>query len=69
MTPLLLVILALVFWGLILYILWWGLGKVELGEPLQKIATVILVLATVVIAIGILMGNIQAPPFLEALVR
>ena len=69
MTPLLLVLLALVFWGLIFGILWWGWGKLALGEPFQKIGQVILIIATVFTAIGILLGNVGPPPFLAALIQ
>lgn len=50
----LVLLLTLVVWGLIFYILWWGLGAVALPEPFAKIATVILVVAAVYVAISIL---------------
>ncbi len=46
----------LVICGLILYVLWWALGKIGLPEPFNKIATVLLVLVTVVILINFLLG-------------
>jgi hypothetical protein len=49
------VILGLVFW-----LLWWGLGRIGLPEPFNKVATVILVLAAVITCLYILMGI--APP-------
>ena len=56
---------SLVIWALIFYVLWWGLGQVAIGEPWNKIITVILVLATIYVLIGLLMGNIQPFPFLS----
>jgi uncharacterized membrane protein YwzB len=55
-TALLSALVYLVICGLILYVLWWGLGKIGLPEPFNKIATVLLVLVTVVILINFLLG-------------
>ncbi len=55
---------TLVIYGIIFYVLWWALGKIALPEPFNKIATVILVLATVIVLIGILTGSIHPFPFL-----
>jgi len=55
---------TLVIWGIIFYVLWWGLGKVGLPEPFNKIATVVLVIATVIVLIGILTGGIAPFPIL-----
>ncbi len=49
-------LVSLVIVGLILWVLWWGLGKIGLPEPFNKVATVILVLITVVFLINILLG-------------
>ena len=56
-------LISLVVYGLIFYCLWWSLGKIGLPEPFNKIATVVLVLATIIVLIGLLMGNIQPIPF------
>lgn len=45
-----------VIWGVILYVLWWGLKEIAPGEPFMKIGTVILVILTVVVLINILLG-------------
>lgn len=66
---LLAMLLTLVIWGLILWILWWGLGQVALPEPFNKVAVVILVLASIVIVIGILTGSIAPFPFLNGLIK
>ncbi len=50
------ILIYLVVWGLILYVLWWGIGKIGLPEPFGKIATVVLVLLTVIILIDLLTG-------------
>lgn len=49
-------LITLIIGGLILYVIWWGLGKIALPEPFGKIAMVIVVLVTVVFLINILMG-------------
>jgi hypothetical protein len=54
-------LISLVVWGLIFYVLWWGLGKIGLPEPFNKIAVVVLVVATVYVLIELLLGGI--PPF------
>lgn len=51
----------LVIVGLVLYVLWWGLGKIGLPEPFNKIATVLLVLLTVVLLLNILFGFTGEP--------
>lgn len=55
------ILLSLIIWGLIFWLLWWGLEKVGIPEPFNKVAVVILVIASIVIVIGLLMGSI--PPF------
>ena len=42
--------------GLIFYILWWGLGKIGLPEPFNKIAQVVIVLLVVVVLVNFLLG-------------
>ena len=56
---------SLVIWGIIFYVLWWGLGKIALPEPFSKVATVILVLATIIVLIGLLTGSVAPFPFLS----
>ena len=57
-------LLSLVIWGIIFWVLWWGLGKIGLAEPFNKVAVVILVIASIVVLIGLLTGQIAAFPFL-----
>lgn len=57
------VLIYLVIWGLVLYVLWWGIGKVGLPEPFAKIATVVLVLITVVVLLNLLLGFVGTPIF------
>ena len=64
MISLIAVLLSLVIWGLIFSILWWAIGVVGMSEPFHKVAVAILVIASVVIAIGLLMGSIAPFPFL-----
>lgn len=54
-------LIMLVVWGIVFYVLWWGLGKVALPEPFNKVAIVILVLATVVVLLSLLFGFVGAP--------
>jgi hypothetical protein len=50
------ILVYLIVWGLILYVLWWGIGKLGLPEPFGKIATVVLVVLTVVVLLNLLLG-------------
>lgn len=59
------ILISLVIWGIVFYVLWWALGKVGLPEPFNKVATVVLVLASVVVVIGLLMGEIAPFAFLS----
>lgn len=61
---LLAILFSLVIWGVIFYVLWWGLGVIALPEPFNKIGVVILVIATVYVLIGLLTGSIAPFPFL-----
>lgn len=54
-------LITIVIWGLIFYVLWWGLGKIALPEPFSKIAVVILVLLIVVVLLNIL--GMMGPPW------
>ena len=58
------ILLALIIWGLIFWILWWGLGAVGIPEPFHKVAVVILVVAAIRVVIGLLTGSITPLPFL-----
>lgn len=66
---LLAMLLSLIVWGLIFYVLWWGLAQIGLPEPFAKIATVILVVATIVIVVGILTSSIPLFPFVYPAIR
>jgi uncharacterized membrane protein YhdT len=55
------VLIYLVVWGLILYICWWGIGKIGLPEPFNKIAVVVLVILTVVVLLNLLFGFAGTP--------
>lgn len=62
---LLVLLLSIVIWGIIFWILWWALGAINPPEPWHKVATVILVLATVIVLIGLLTGQIEPFPILH----
>jgi uncharacterized membrane protein YhdT len=55
------VLLYLVVWGLVLYVLWWGIGRLGLPEPFSKVATVVLVVLTVVVLLNLLFGFVGTP--------
>ena len=59
------VLIYLVIWGLIFYVCWWGLAKIGLPEPFGKIATVVLVLAAVVVLLNLLLGFVGGVPSLR----
>jgi hypothetical protein len=59
-------LISLVIWGLIFYIIYWGLGQIALPEPFNKVITVILVLAVIIVIIGLLMGSISPFGFLSS---
>jgi len=54
-------LVQLVIWGIILYVCWWGLGKIAPQEPFMKIGTVILVLLTVLVLVNILLSIAGRP--------
>lgn len=58
-------LITVVIWGLILWLCWWAIGAVGLPEPFNKVATVILVLVSVIVVIGLLTGSV-APFHLPA---
>ena len=51
----------IIIWGLVLYVLWWGIGKIGLPEPFGKIATVVLVLLTIIVLLSLLFGVAPLP--------
>ena len=58
---------SLVIWGIIFYVIWWGLGKIGLPEPFNKVITVILVLATIYVLVSLLTGSMGVFPFLKGI--
>ena len=42
--------------GVIFWILWWGLNKINPPEPFMKVGTVVLVIAACVVLINFLLG-------------
>jgi len=65
----LILLLSLVVWGLIFWLFWWGLSKIALPEPFAKIATVVLILASLVVILGLLLGTIPTFHFLQSSLR
>lgn len=61
--------LSLIVWGLIFWLAWWGLARIGVSEPFNKVATVILVVASIIIVLGLLMGRIAPLPFVVGLLR
>jgi len=64
-----LLLLTIVIWGFIFWLLWWGLAKIGLGEPFNKLATIVLVIAAILVVVGILMGTIAPFPILTTLLH
>ena len=60
-------LISLVIWGIIFYVLWWGLGKIGLPEPFNEAAVFLLVLATIIVLVGLLMGSVPVFPFVRGL--
>lgn len=56
MEMLLMLLIKLIILGLIFYVLWWGLGRIALPEPFNKIAIAILVIFAVVALFYFLVG-------------
>jgi hypothetical protein len=54
--PFLAILISIIIWGFLFWLAWWGLGKLALGEPFTKLATVVLVIAAIVVVLGILTG-------------
>jgi len=49
-------------WGIVLYVLWWGLGKIGLPEPWNKIGIAILVLLTILVVLDLAFGVLGVNP-------
>jgi len=56
------ILITVVLWGLVFYVAWWALGKIALSEPWNKVATVLLVVLTLIVMVGILTGNVPLIP-------
>ena len=50
-------LITVIIAGIIAYIAFWGVGKIGLPEPFNKVAIAIIVLAIVIVLIGILTGT------------
>lgn len=55
------VLFVLLIWGVIMFVLWWGLQKIAPPEPWLKVGTVILVIITVIVLVNILLGLVGHP--------
>jgi len=53
---LLYLLVAVAVWGIVLYVLWWGLRKLALGEPWDKIGIAILVIITILVVLDLAFG-------------
>lgn len=51
----------LVLWAIILYVLWWALGKIAPPEPFDKLGVVALVILTVCVLLAPLFGYVHVP--------
>jgi heme A synthase len=48
-------LLVLVIIGVVLWIIWWGIGQIPMPQPIKVAATVIFVLICVIVAIDYLL--------------
>lgn len=55
------IIVYIVVAGLVFWLLWWLVNYINPPEPFKKIANVVLAVAAVLVAIGILMSFIGHP--------
>ncbi len=67
--PIIALLISFVIWGLIFWLLWWGLGKVGIPEPFNKVATILLVVASIIVVIGLLTGTITPFYFLSSTLK
>lgn len=56
-------LINLVLWAIVFGVLWWGQGKIAAPEPFNKIITVVLVLAVILVLIGLFFGQPAIPRF------
>jgi uncharacterized membrane protein YwzB len=56
-------LVTIILVGIIFYVLFWGLQKIALPEPFNKVAMAILVLIVVVVLLGLLFGGVSVPMF------
>ena len=63
--PWLNLIWTIVIYGMVFGILWWALGyfRGQIPQPFAMIATVVIVAAICIVAIGILLGGVSLIPF------
>lgn len=65
MEGLLGLLIQLIILGLIFYLLWWGIGKIGLPEPFNKIAVAIIVIVAVIVLINLLLGLTGSGPVIR----
>ena len=56
------VIVYLLVAGLVFYLLWWLVNYINPPEPFKKVATVVLAVLAVLVAIGILLSLVGGQP-------
>jgi hypothetical protein len=55
------ILVTVILLGLVFYVLWWLLGIIALPEPFNKVVTVLLALAAVVVLLSLLLGVFNFP--------
>lgn len=48
-------LLTAVFWGLILWVVWWAVGAIGVPEPFNKVIRVVIIVIAALVAIDLLM--------------
>lgn len=59
------VIIYLVVAGLIWWLLYWALAKIDPPQPFRKVAEVVLILLAVLVVIGILLSLVNGTPIFK----
>jgi VIT1/CCC1 family predicted Fe2+/Mn2+ transporter len=63
MNNLISLLITIIIMGLVFYLLWWLLARINLPPPFNKVAQVIVALVAVVFLLSVLFGGISLPRY------
>jgi hypothetical protein len=63
MNNLISLLITIIIMGLVFYLLWWLLARINLPAPFNKVAQVIIALVAVVFLLSVLFGGISLPRY------